>query len=140
MIAVAVEKKNPYVMTIGFKKNNPEHIQVAEFLNSMGREKAQYIVKAILAYRTLEEQGELPQISGSVLYDYDTIKSIVLQIMREQGEEGKIAAMQPGVVSTHQQPEVEPEELAMEADPLMGFDDSAMDGIMASLAAFQNNM
>lgn len=55
----------------------------------MGREKARYIVKAILAYRTLEEQGELPQISGSVSYDYDTIKSIVLQIMREQGEEGK---------------------------------------------------
>lgn len=90
MIAVAVEKKNPYVMTIGFKKNNPEHIRVAEFLNSMGREKAQYIVKAILTYRTLEEQGDLPQTSGSVSCDYDTIKSIVLQIMREQGEEGKI--------------------------------------------------
>lgn len=43
---MAAEKKNPYVMTIGFKKNNPEHIRVAEFLNSMGREKAQYIVKA----------------------------------------------------------------------------------------------
>ena len=52
---MAAEKKNPYVMTIGFRKTNPEHIQVAEFLNSMGREKAQYIVKAILTYRTLEE-------------------------------------------------------------------------------------
>lgn len=137
---MATEKKNPYVMTIGFKKNNPEHIQVAEFLNSMGREKAQYIVKAILTYRTLEDQGDLPQTSGSVSYDYDTIKSIVLQIMREQGEEGKIAAMQPGTAPTHQQSEAEPEELAMETDPLMGFDDSAMDGIMASLAAFQNNI
>ena len=46
MIAMAAEKKNPYVMTIGFRKNNPEHIQVAEFLNSLEREKAQYIVKA----------------------------------------------------------------------------------------------
>ena len=135
-----MEKKNPYVMTIGFRRNNADHTRVAEFLNSLGREKAQYIVKAVLTYRTLEEKGEVPQTGGAVSYDYETIKSIVLQIMREQGEEGKIAAMQPGVVSTHQQPEVEPEELAMEADSLMGFDDSAMDGIMASLAAFQNNM
>ena len=133
---MAKEKKNPYVMTIGFKKNNPEHIQVAEFLNSLEREKAQYIVKAVLTYRTLEEKGE----GGAVSYDYETIKSIVLQIMREQGEEGKIIAMQPGMAPTHQQSEAEPEELVMEADPLVGFDDSAMDGIMASLAAFQNNM
>ena len=137
---MAKEKKNPYVMTIGFRKNNPEHIQVAEFLNSLEREKAQYIVKAVLTYRTLEEKGEVPQTGGAVSYDYETIKSIVLQIMREQGEEGKIIAMQPGMAPTHQQSEAEPEELVMEADPLVGFDDSAMDGIMASLAAFQNNM
>ena len=48
--------------------------------------------------------------------------------------------MQPGMAPTHQQSEAEPEELVMESDPLVGFDDSAMDGIMASLAAFQNNM
>ena len=135
-----MEKKNPYVMTIGFRRNNADHTRVAEFLNSLGREKAQYIVKAVLTYRTLEEKGEVPQTGGAVSYDYETIKSIVLQIMREQGEEGKIAAMQPGTAPTHQQSEAEPEELAMETDPLMGFDDSAMDGIMASLAAFQNNI
>ena len=61
---MAAEKKNPYVMTIGFRKNNPEHIQVAEFLNSLEREKAQYIVKAVLTYRTLEEKGEVPQTGG----------------------------------------------------------------------------
>ncbi len=86
---MAAEKKNPYVMTIGFRKNNPEHIQVAEFLNSLEREKAQYIVKAVLTYRTLEEKGEVPQTGGAVSYDYETIKSIVLQIMREQGAEGR---------------------------------------------------
>ena len=89
---MAAEKKNPYVMTIGFRKNNPEHIQVAEFLNSLEREKAQYIVKAVLTYRTLEEKGEVPQTGGSMSYDYETIKSIVLQIMREQGADGKIPA------------------------------------------------
>ena len=133
---MAAEKKNPYVMTIGFKKNNPEHIRVAEFLNSLGREKAQYIVKAVLTYRTLEEQGEVPQTSGSVAYDYETIKSIVLQIMREQGTAGRIPEVQPAVDSL--QPEAESKEQITEGDPLMGFDESAMQGIMASLSAFQN--
>lgn len=96
---MAKEKKNPYVMTIGFKKNNPEHIQVAEFLNSLEREKAQYIVKAVLTYRTLEEKGEVPQTGGAVSYDYETIKSIVLQIMREQGADGKLPAVQPETAS-----------------------------------------
>ena len=77
-----MEKKNPYVMTIGFRRNNADHTRVAEFLNSLGREKAQYIVKAVLTYRTLEEKGEVPQTGGAVSYDYETIKSIVLQIMR----------------------------------------------------------
>ena len=133
---MAVEKKNPYVMTIGFRKNNPDHIRVAGFLNSLGREKAQYIVKAVLAYRTLEEQGEVPQTSGSVSYDYETIKGIVLQIMREQGTGGKMTSAQPEEDSL--QPEIEPKEKIMGENPLMGFDESAMQGIMASLSAFQN--
>ena len=40
-----MEKKNPFVTTVGFKKDDPDHIYVAELLNSMGRGKAQYIVK-----------------------------------------------------------------------------------------------
>lgn len=134
---MATEKKNPYVMTIGFKKNNPEHIQVAEFLNSLEREKAQYIVKAVLTYRTLEEKGEVPQTGGAVSYDYETIKSIVLQIMREQGADGKIPAVQPETASL--QPETELKKQITEEDPLIGFDESAMQGIMASLSAFQNH-
>ena len=133
---MAAEKKNPYVMTIGFRKNNPEHIQVAEFLNSLEREKAQYIVKAVLTYRTLEEKGEVPQTGGAASYDYETIKSIVLQIMREQGSDGKIPSVQPESASLS--PEAEPNEQIAEENPLIGFDESAMQGIMASLSAFQN--
>lgn len=110
--------------------------QVAEFLNSLEREKAQYIVKAVLTYRTLEEKGEVPQTGGAVSYDYETIKSIVLQIMREQGADGKIPAVQPETASLSL--EAEPKEQITEEDPLIGFDESAMQGIMASLSAFQN--
>lgn len=47
-------KKNPYVTTIGFNKEDPDHVYVADFLNSMGRGKGQYIVKAIMAYQNPE--------------------------------------------------------------------------------------
>ena len=47
-------KKNPYITTIGFNKEDPDHVYVADFLNSMGRGKGQYIVKAIMAYQNPE--------------------------------------------------------------------------------------
>jgi hypothetical protein len=71
-----------------------------------------------------------------VSYDYETIKSIVLQIMREQGADGKIPAVQPETASLSL--EAEPKEQITEEDSLIGFDESAMQGIMASLSAFQN--
>lgn len=38
-----MEKKKPFITTVGFKKDDPDHIYVANLLNSMGRGKAQYI-------------------------------------------------------------------------------------------------
>ena len=84
-----MEKKNPYIMTIGFKKEDPDHIYVAELLNSMGRGKAQYIVKAVLAYQNRKQNGEILQPIG-VPFDYDTIKRIVLQVMEEK--EGQVGS------------------------------------------------
>ena len=78
-----MEKKNPYVMTIGFRRNNADHTRVAEFLNSLGREKAQYIVKAVLAFQLMEERGEVPTDAGAA-YNYESIRRIVLQILKEQ--------------------------------------------------------
>lgn len=77
-----MEKKNPFITTVGFKKDDPEHVYVAEFLNSMGRGKAQYIVKAVLVYQDLQKKGELTQ-TARVPYDYEEIKRIVLQIIAE---------------------------------------------------------
>ena len=45
-----MEKKNEYVITIGFNKKLEEHRKVAGILNGMGRTKAQYIVNAVIAY------------------------------------------------------------------------------------------
>lgn len=120
-----MEKKNPYIMTIGFKKEDPDHVYVAELLNSMGRGKAQYIVKAVLAYQNRKQNGEIPQPTG-LLFDYDIIRRIVLQVMEEkEGQAG-------GAVGAMQEPE-----LQKENDLLQGFDEEALIGIMESLEAFQ---
>ena len=82
-----MEKKNPYVMTIGFKKEDPDHIMVAELLNSMGRGKAQYIVKAVLVYQNLQQSGELPK-GGGIGLDYEAVRKIVLQVLEERDGQG----------------------------------------------------
>lgn len=124
-----MEKKNPFVTTIGFKKDDPDHVYVAELLNSMGRGKAQYIVKAVLVYQKMMQEGEQPQTAG-ITYDYQSIRRVVLQVLEEQkGQSGG-----QSIVSQMADPENIPEK---EPDLLQGFDESDISGIMASLAAFQ---
>ena len=76
-----MEKKNPYITTIGFDKTNPRHVEVAEFLNSLQRKKADYIVNAIMEYQGREDWEDKKR--DSVSRDYEEIKSIVLQVISE---------------------------------------------------------
>lgn len=95
----------------------------------MGRGKAQYIVKAILAYQGLQKREEIPSFVGTSI-DYDIIRQIVLQIMDER--EGKIR--QPAVSMADMVHESLPDK---KQDILEGFDEAALNGIMESIAAFQ---
>lgn len=101
-----MEKKNEYVITIGFNKKLEEHRKVAGLLNGMGRTKAQYIVNAVIAY---EQEGmrKVPLNRNSV--DYEQVKYFVQQaveeymtgrvvnddIMRAKGNGKKAKAIQP---------------------------------------------
>lgn len=74
---MGMEKKNPYVTTIGFNRKDPSHVQVARILNEMGRGKAQYIVNAVLSYQnkgiereTTLNSAEIRQIVKEVVKDY----------------------------------------------------------------------
>ena len=108
--------------------------QVAEFLNSLGREKAQYIVKAIRAYQFMDARTEKQQDSDRVVYEYQKIKQIVLQIMSEHENFGGIPVDMP----EYQTSCIE-DNMNAESNILDGLDESAVDGIMNSLLAFQNN-
>lgn len=124
-----MKKKNPYVTTVGFNKDDPDHVHVAELLNSMGRGKAQYIVKAILIYQNLQQKGSLPQVSGG-LCDYESIRRIVLQVLEEREQQTRVYSSSKDNEGAEQ---VQPQENPL----LQEFDEEALNGIMASIAAFQ---
>ena len=122
-------KKNAFVTTIGFNKNDPAHVQVAEFLNGMERGKAQYIVNAVLAYQNGAQAGDMPYAGQAV--DYGKIRQFVLQVIREH--EGQEAPHNNGAAGepAGQDAVGEKQEIAF------GFDEDALSGIMSSLEAFK---
>jgi hypothetical protein len=124
-------KKNPYVMTIGFNRHDPAHVEVAQFLNGMERGKAQYIVDAVMAYQNGGSAGISVSSGAGRLTDYDTIRKIVLQVMeeRENGTYGRNTAV--GTMETTEQART------FGRTGLTELDDDALDGILQSLEAFK---
>ena len=121
-------KKNAFVTTIGFNKNDPAHVQVAEFLNGMERGKAQYIVNAVLAYQNGVQAGDMAYAGQAV--DYEKIRQFVLQVIREHESQE----------ASHKDTAGEPAGLdAPEGQERtgFGFDKDALAGIMSSLEAFK---
>lgn len=81
-----MEKKHEFKFNIGLNRNNPDHVRVAEILNRLGRGKAEYVVKAVLAY---ENQG-VESVSG-VAVSYEELEMLVRRILKEQvsGKSGR---------------------------------------------------
>lgn len=74
-----MEKKNPYVTTIGFNRKDPNHVKVAELLNEMGRGKAQYIVNAVMAYHDTLKVNHISEL------DRTAIRKIIQELLEEEG-------------------------------------------------------
>jgi hypothetical protein len=128
-----MEKKNPFVTTIGFRKDDSDHVYVAELLNSMGRGKAQYIVKAVLAYQDMEKKGGKDKPIGNTA-DYEGIKRIVLQVLEEREMQGKGEYTEEATEGDNTQLPKQGDR----DDVFGGLDEDTMNGIMASIAAFQD--
>lgn len=124
----AVGKKNAFVTTIGFNRNDPNHVAVAELLNGMKRGKAQYLVNAVLAYQNGGNPGEAG-LAGQPL-DYEKIRRFVLQVLEEHEQQG----------SSHDvHVENQGEQTAGETPKGMEFDldEDALAGVMSSLEVFK---
>ncbi len=126
-----MEKKNPFVTTVGFKKDDLDHIYVAELLNSMGRGKAQYIVKAVMLYQDMQESGGSVSTGGT--YDYEQIRRVVLQVIEERERQVGIPVREVTLVEEKKK---EPES---EEDMLTSLDEDALSGIMPLLLHFNSN-
>lgn len=124
-----MEKKNPYVTTVGFNKDDPDHVRVAELLNSMGRGKAGYLVKAVLVYQNMLETGQAPMVAGGSV-DYELLRRMVIQILDER--DGK-QSLQSG----HETRQELKEEQQEENNLLQEFDEEDLEGMLASMLAFQ---
>lgn len=125
-------KKNPFVMTIGFNRHDPAHVEVAQFLNGMERGKAQYIVDAVMAFQN-GGAAEISVLSGTErLTDYETIRKIVLQIMEER-ENGVYSSNRTAFGEKRTAGQAE----ALGQNELTGLNDEALGGILQSLEAFK---
>lgn len=122
-------KKNAFVTTIGFNKNDSAHVQVAEFLNSMERGKAQYIVNAVLAYQNNGAQAGDMLHAGQVV-DYERIRQFVLQVIREQER-------QEAPHTDMAEEPARPDAAEDREGASFRFDEDALNGIMSSLEAFK---
>ena len=121
-------KKNAFVTTIGFNKNDPAHVQVAEFLNGMERGKAQYIVNAVQAYQNGAQAGDMTYAGQAV--EYEKIRQFVLKVIREhesQETPHKDTAKEPAG----------PDAAEGQEGTGFGFDEDALAGIMSSLEALK---
>lgn len=127
-----MEKKNPYVTTIGFNKGDPDHIRAVEILNKMGRGKASYIAKAVLAYEAIRESGELPQMGYGTSMDYESLRSFVLKVIAEHEEK-----MQNPVCMKKEQESEPVRDLEESLTEQMGIDESAIQDILLSMEAFR---
>lgn len=123
-----MEKKNPFVTTVGFKKDDPDHIYVAELLNSMGRGKAQYIVKAVMLYQDMQESGEAVPTGGT--YDYERIRRVVLQVIEERERISLQSSIEPSEENIQKNS-------SPKGNAFFEMTDNAINGIMASLASFK---
>ena len=123
-------KKNPYITTIGFNKEDPDHVYVADFLNSMGRGKGQYIVKAIMAYQNPEGISSGHVVVPAV--DYEKIKSFVLKIIEE-----KINV--DTAFSPKESPKIKQEKKEDQVEPRhpIDLDEETINDIMQSLNMFR---
>lgn len=80
-----MEKQNKYRFNLAFDETDEDHCRVCEFLNQCGRKKARYIVKAILAYWS---QQENPQHNTSQYVQRDR-SEVKLEKTVESIEDGK---------------------------------------------------
>lgn len=72
------DKMQPGKFTLRFNMNDPQQEAAANILNRMGRQKAQFLAKAIVHYM---ECQEAPHINGTMTLDEHTLEQAILSVL-----------------------------------------------------------
>lgn len=126
-----MEKKNEYVITIGFNKKLEEHRKVAGLLNGMGRTKAQYIVNAVIAY---EHEGMQKVQRNRNSVDYEQVKYFVQKAIEEYMEGRKT----DDEVFLAKEEGKKPKVIRASEEQKIELGEDAWNGIMDSLKSFRH--
>ena len=111
-------KKEPGKFTIKFNLMDPQHRQVSDHLEAMGRSKAQFLTNAVIHYLRCSQMTEASaSMSASVPIDHVLIETIVRRILSE--ESVKNMQHQEKVMQT------KPTEKKIRTSEDIGFDDAA---------------
>ena len=113
-------KKNPYLFTLLFNKNDPDHRKVAGVLNKKGHDKTKFIAEAVIFYQEYKENGEVKA---------DKIDYLRIERMVSQMVEDRMMEIPSG--DKEENDKYENEELTR------SFSDKAVQGIMQSLDFFR---
>lgn len=128
-----MEKKNPYITTIGFNREDSEHVRVANMLNEMGRGKAVYIVKAILRYEAMKVNEGIPSVGCRSEMDYVQLRNFVLQVIAEH--ERKTSLIRKWEEPNYGAEEKKQAEEDKEAQ--IGFEEAVIQDILLTVEAFR---
>ena len=118
-------KKNPYLFTLLFNKNDPDHRNVAEILNKKGHDKAKFIAEAIVFYQEYKETGE----TKTEKIDYLRIERMISEMVEARIKEMPVS----------ENKEDDEYEAHGTKELTRSFSDKAVQGIMQSLDFFRDH-
>lgn len=75
-------KNDPLKFSLHLDAKNPDHVKVAEYLNTLGRKKSAVIVEALLRYM---ESGVPVVAPRAPALTREQVKQIVLDVLRKNG-------------------------------------------------------
>ena len=118
-------KKNPYVFTIGFKKTNPAHVQVANILNE-SRDKNDLIAAAILQYMNISDNN------GSSVPGVEDLRPLIRELIHQELRKDMKAEVEADEVKTH-----EPIARLTVEDELLEIDEDMVQNVTDAISAFR---
>lgn len=127
------DKMQPGKFTLRFNMNDPQQQAAVDILNRMGRQKAQFLARAIVHYM---ECQEVPQVKAATVLDEHTLEQAILAVLAKHPNLMRPDTSPDEPVDLQEAPEMEqPVNESTVWDDVMS--DAGLSAITKTLAAFR---